>query len=224
MRILIIEDYEPLRRSTALGLREAGFAVDETGDGEEGAWYATSNPYDVIILDLMLPKVDGLTVLKRLREKGSEASVLILTARDGLEDRVQGLNLGADDYLTKPFAFDELLARVCALTRRAYQHKSPLLTIDDLVVDTAAKTVARAGKRIELTAREYALLEYLASRTGQTVSRAELWEHCYDFQAEAGSNVIDVYIGYLRRKLEKAGMTKLIHTKRGQGYVLEAVE
>ena len=224
MRILIIEDYEPLRRSTALGLREAGFAVDETGDGEEGAWYATSNPYDVIILDLMLPKVDGLTVLKRLREKGSEASVLILTARDGLEDRVQGLNLGADDYLTKPFAFDELLARVRALTRRAYQHKSPLLTIDDLVVDTAAKTVARAGKRIELTAREYALLEYLASRTGQTVSRAELWEHCYDFQAEAGSNVIDVYIGYLRRKLEKAGMTKLIHTKRGQGYVLEAVE
>jgi len=224
MRILIIEDYEPLRRSTALGLREAGFAVDETGDGEEGSWYATSNPYDVIILDLMLPKVDGLTVLKRLREKGSEASVLVLTARDGLEDRVQGLNLGADDYLTKPFAFDELLARVRALTRRAYQHKSPLVTVGDLVVDTAAKTVSRAGKRVELTAREYALLEYLASRTGQTVSRAELWEHCYDFQAEAGSNVIDVYIGYLRRKIEKAGMTKLIHTKRGQGYVLEVAQ
>jgi DNA-binding response OmpR family regulator len=223
MRVLIIEDYAPLRRSTALGLREAGFAVDETGDGEEGAWYATSNPYDVIILDLMLPKVDGLTVLKRLRDKGSEAHVLILTARDGLEDRVQGLNLGADDYLTKPFAFDELLARVRALTRRAYQHKSPLVHVGDLVVDTAAKTVARAGQRIELTAREYALLEYLASRTGQTVSRAELWEHCYDFQAEAGSNVIDVYIGYLRRKLEKPGAAKLIHTRRGQGYVLELV-
>lgn len=221
MRVLIIEDYAPLRRSTALGLREAGFAVDETGDGEEGAWYATSNPYDVIILDLMLPKVDGLTVLKRLRAKGSQAHVLILTARDGLEDRVQGLNLGADDYLTKPFAFDELLARVRALTRRAYQQKSPLVTVGDLVVDTAAKTVSRSGERIDCTAREYALLEYLASRAGQTVSRAELWEHCYDFQAEAGSNVIDVYIGYLRRKIEKAGMPKLIHTRRGQGYVLE---
>ena len=224
MRVLIVEDYAPLRRSTALGLREAGFAVDETGDGEEGVWYATSNPYDVIILDLMLPKVDGLTMLKKLRDKGShQAHVLIITARDGLEDRVQGLNLGADDYLTKPFAFDELLARVRALTRRAYQQKSPLVSVGDLVVDTAAKSVSRAGQRIELTAREYALLEYLASRSGQIVSRAELWEHCYDFQAEAGSNVIDVYIGYLRRKLEKTGMAKLIHTRRGQGYVLEAV-
>lgn len=224
MRVLIVEDYAPLRRSTALGLREAGFAVDETGDGEEGIWYATSNPYDVIILDLMLPKVDGLTVLKKLRDKAShQAHVLIITARDGLEDRVQGLNLGADDYLTKPFAFDELLARVRALTRRAYQQKSPLVSVGDLVVDTAAKSVSRAGQRIELTAREYALLEYLASRSGQIVSRAELWEHCYDFQAEAGSNVIDVYIGYLRRKLEKAGLAKLIHTRRGQGYVLEAV-
>ena len=225
MRVLIVEDYAPLRRSTALGLREAGFAVDETGDGEEGIWYATSNPYDVIILDLMLPKVDGLTVLKKLRDKAShQAHVLIITARDGLEDRVQGLNLGADDYLTKPFAFDELLARVRALTRRAYQQKSPLVSVGDLVVDTAAKSVSRAGQRIELTAREYALLEYLASRSGQIVSRAELWEHCYDFQAEAGSNVIDVYIGYLRSKIDKPFKKPLLHTQRGFGYRLGEVK
>ena len=223
MRILIVEDYAPLRRSTALGLREAGYAVDETGDGEEGCWYATSNPYDVIILDLMLPKLDGLSILKKLREGGSPAHVLVLTARDALEDRVQGLNLGADDYLVKPFAFDELLARVRALTRRAYQNKNPVIKVGDLEINTAAKEVKRAGERIDLTAREYALLEFLAARAGQLVSRADLWEHCYDFQAEAQSNVIDVYIGYLRRKLEKPGQTKLIQTRRGQGYVLEAV-
>ncbi len=224
MRVLLIEDYQPLRRSTALGLREAGFAVDDTGEGEEGCWYATSNPYDVIILDLMLPGMDGLTILKRLRDDGSAAHVLILTARDGVEDRIKGLNLGADDYMTKPFAFDELLARVRALTRRAYQAKNPIIKVADLEVDTAAREVRRNGERVELTPREYALLEFLAVRAGQLVSRAELWEHCYDFQAEAASNVIDVYIGYLRKKIEKPGLPRLIHTRRGQGYCLEPGE
>jgi len=222
MRVLLIEDYDPLRKSLVLGLREAGMAVDETADGEEGLWYATSNSYDVIILDLMLPKIDGLTILKKMRDKKSQAHVLILTARDSIEDRIQGLNLGADDYLVKPFAFDELLARVRALMRRAYGSKNPTIQIADLQIDTATRTVQRAGIRIELTSREYSLLECLAMRAGQPVSRSELWDHCYDFQAEAGSNVIDVYIGYLRRKIEREGQPKLIHTRRGQGYVLEA--
>jgi DNA-binding response OmpR family regulator len=222
MRILIIEDYAPLRKSLVLGLREAGMAVDESGDGEEGLWFATSNAYDVIVLDLMLPKLDGLAILKRLRDKGCPAHILILTARDAVEDRIQGLNLGADDYLVKPFAFEELLARIRALLRRAYQRKNPTITIGDLEIDTAARTVARGGERIELTSREYSLLECLALRVGQPVTRTELWDHCYDFQSEAGSNVIDVYIGYLRKKIERPGLPKLIQTRRGQGYALEA--
>jgi two-component system, OmpR family, copper resistance phosphate regulon response regulator CusR len=220
MRVLLIEDYAPLRKSLVTGLRESGFAVDESGDGEEGLWYATTNPYDVIILDLMLPKVDGLTVLKKLREKGSEAHVLILTARDAVEDRIQGLNFGADDYLAKPFAFDELLARVRALMRRSNKNKSPTIKVADLEIDTATRTVQRGGGRVDLTSREYALLECLALHSGEPVTRTQLWEHCYDFRSEAGSNVIDVYIGYLRRKLERPGTPRLIHTRRGQGYVL----
>jgi DNA-binding response OmpR family regulator len=223
MRILIVEDYAPLRRSTAQGLREAGFAVDEAGDGEEGLWFAKSNPYDVVVLDIMLPKLDGLQLLKKLRGQGIAAHVLLLTARDALEDRVQGLNAGADDYLVKPFAFDELLARVKALTRRAYAHKNPVLEVGPLAIDTAAKAVTIGGARVDLTAREYQLLEYLASRTGEVVTRTDIHEHCYDFQAEAASNVIDVYIGYLRKKIERSGKMKLLHTRRGQGYVL-AVE
>jgi len=224
MRLLIVEDYTPLRQSTAKGLREAGFSVDEAGDGEEGLWYARSNPYDVIVLDLMLPKVDGLEILRRIRDAGNVSHVLLLTARDGVGDRVGGLNAGADDYLVKPFAFDELLARVKALTRRAYQRKSPIVAIGDLEIDTAAKRVKRAGTEIIFTAREYQLLEYLASRTGEVVTRTDIYEHCYDFQADAASNVIDVYIGYLRRKLEGDGQSKVIHTRRGQGYVMAVEE
>jgi len=224
MRLLIVEDYAPLRQSTAKGLREAGFSVDEAGDGEEGLWYARSNPYDVIVLDLMLPKVDGLEILRRIRDAGNVSHVLLLTARDGVGDRVGGLNAGADDYLVKPFAFDELLARVKALTRRAYQRKSPIVAIGDLEIDTAAKRVKRAGIEITFTAREYQLLEYLASRTGEVVTRTDIYEHCYDFQADAASNVIDVYIGYLRRKLEGDGQSKVIHTRRGQGYVMAVEE
>lgn len=222
MKILLIEDYAPVRKSVAQGLEEAGFIVTSTGDGEEGLWHARSAEYDVIVLDLMLPKVDGLTILRQLRAKGNAAHVLILTARDTVNDRVAGLDLGADDYLVKPFAFTELIARVRALVRRKYTAKSPLLRVADLEIDTRARTVRRGGRVVDLTAREYTLLEFLALRAGQVVKRAQLLEHIYDFDTEAESNVIDVYIGFLRRKLERAGLPRLIQTRRGFGYVLGA--
>lgn len=222
MRVLVIEDYLPLQRAVAKGLREAGYAVDASGDGEEGLWYATTNEYDVIVLDLMLPKVDGLTILKRLRADGRPAHVLILTAKDAVADRVKGLDQGADDYLVKPFAFEELLARVRALARRAYCAKNPLIEVGGLRIDTPAQRVWRGKEEVSLTPREYALLEYLAMRAGQVVSRTDIWEHVYEFNSEADSNVVDVYIGYLRKKIERPGKPILIHTVRGRGYRLEA--
>jgi DNA-binding response OmpR family regulator len=218
----VVEDYAPLRATLARGLEEEGFAVDASGDGEEGEWYAARNAYDAIVLDLMLPKRDGLAVLRNLRAGGCRAPVLVLTARDAVDDRVRGLDAGADDYLVKPFALAELLARVRALIRRGYQAKDPVVRLEDLEIDTAARRVRRAGAEVELSSKEYALLEYLARRRGEVVSRADIWEHVYDFAAEASSNVIDVYIGYLRRKLEREGQAKLIHTRRGLGYVLGA--
>ncbi|GAG45443.1 unnamed protein product, partial [marine sediment metagenome] len=217
---LLVEDYEPIRTSVAQGLREAGFAVDATGDGQEGLWYARSGDYDVVVLDLMLPKVDGLTILRRLREHENPANVLILTAKDALDDRVRGLDLGADDYLVKPFAFEELLARVRALVRRKYEARSPVITVADLEIDTGTRTVRRAGRTVELTAREYAILEFLALRVGQVVTRTAIWDHIYDFDAEPGSNVIDVTVGHLRKRLEQGKRPRLIHTRRGVGYVL----
>jgi DNA-binding response OmpR family regulator len=219
-----VEDYELLRESLTQGLREAAFAVDAASDGEEALWYARSNNYDVMILDLMLPKLDGLTVLRRLREKNFQTCVLILTAKDSPEDRVRGLDLGADDYLVKPFVFAELLARVRALVRRRYDSKSPVVKIADMELDTAARLARRAGRVIELSAREYALLEFMAMRVGKVVSRLDIWEHVYDFNSEAGSNVVDVYIGHLRRKIEGDGLPRLIHTRRGHGYVLGETE
>lgn len=224
MRILLVEDYTPLRKSLTEGLSEAGFAVDATGDGEEAHWYAKTNTYDVIVLDLMLPGLDGLTLLKKLRQAGNPVHVLILTAKDTLEDRLKGLNLGADDYLVKPFAFEELLARIRALVRRKYDSKNPVIRIADLEVDTARRMARRAGAEIELTAREYALLEFLAMREGRLVTRTDIWEHVYDFHSSPESNVVDVYIGYLRKKIERTGSPRLIHTRRGQGYVLEVEE
>lgn len=221
MRLLVIEDYEPLRNSLAHGLREAGFIVDATGDGEEGFWYAESEEYDVIVLDLMLPGMDGLSILERLRAKQSPAHVLILTAKDTLADRVAGLDRGADDYLVKPFAFAELLARINALVRRKYEAKSPVIRIADLEINTQARSVRRAGRVVELTAREYLLLEYLALRQDHVVTRTEIWEHIYDFNAEPNSNVIDVYVATLRKKLERGGLPRLIHTRRGLGYILK---
>ena len=220
MRVLLVEDYPPLQKSVAKGLREAGFAVDVTGDGEEGLWYATSNEYDVVVLDLMLPKMDGLTVLKRLRADGRPTHVLLVTARDTVADRVRGLDSGADDYLVKPFAFDELLARVRALARRAYRVKTPSIEVEDLRIETTSQRVWRGRGEVHLTAREYALLEYLAMRAGEVVARTDIWEHLYEFNSEADSNVVDVYIGYLRKKLERPGKTPLIHTVRGRGYML----
>jgi DNA-binding response OmpR family regulator len=181
-----------------------------------------SNDYDVIILDLMLPGLDGLSILKQLRARGRQSHVLVLTAKDTLEDRVTGLDLGADDYLVKPFEFKELLARVRALLRRSYREKNPSISVQDLQIDLTTQRVRRGREEIQLTPREYALLEYLAMRSGQTVSRTDIWEHVYEFNSSAFSNVVDVYIGYLRRKIERSGKPPLIRTVRGRGYILGA--
>lgn len=222
MRILVAEDHPSLARSIASGLREEGFAVDLTFDGSEALHLATSHPYDCIVLDLMLPGTDGWAILYSLRRRGIQTSVLCLTARDQVEDRVRGLDLGADDYLVKPFAWEELLARVRAMVRRTVDDRSPVMVVADLEIDTARKTVLRGGEPIRLSSREYALLEYLARRQGAVVSRREIWNHLYDRHDHSGSNVIDVYIGYLRNKIDRGRSPKLIHTRRGMGYVLEA--
>ena len=222
MRVLVAEDHATLARSIANGLREEGFAVDLTGDGDEALHWAQANPYDCIVLDIMLPGRDGWSVVQALRRLESPVPVLLLTARDGIDDRVRGLNLGADDYLVKPFAWEELVARVRSLVRRGHGKRSPVIRIADLELDTAAKQVRRDGKNIPLSAKEYALIEYLAHREGQVVSRSEIWDHLYDQADEATSNVVDVYIGYLRNKIDKEFPVKLIHTRRGMGYVLTA--
>lgn len=221
MRVLLVEDYAPLRESVAQAIEEAGFAVDAAGDGEVGLWYAQSGNYDAIVLDIVLPKLDGLSILKRLRRSGNRTPVLLLTAKDTVADRVAGLDSGADDYLVKPFALEEVLARVRALLRRRYDARDPILRVQDLELNTVSRIVWRAGERVDLTAREFALLEFLAHRVGEIVSRTEIWEHVYDFRSTVESNVVDVYIGYLRKKLERSGRPRLIHTRRGQGYVLE---
>ncbi len=220
MRLLLIEDYQPLLRALERGLREAGYGVDTAPDGERGLALAESTPYDVIVLDLMLPGVDGYALLERLRSARNPAGVIILTARQGVADRVKGLDLGADDYLTKPFSFDELLARVRAVMRRRQGQPHTVLSVADLEVDTTARSVRRGARAIPLSSREYSLLEYLARREGQTVTRAEIVEHVYDFQSVPTSNVVDVYIGYLRRKIDQEQAVKLIHTRRGLGYRL----
>jgi len=220
MKVLLIEDYEPLQASLAKGFRDEGLAVDVAADGEAGLWYAQTGSYDAIVLDLMLPKTDGLTVLRRLRAAGGQDPVLILTARDAVADRVRGLDLGADDYLTKPFAFDELLARIRALVRRRYQDRKPVIDVGLLRIDTAAQRVFRDGEEISLTAREYSLLEFLARRAGEVASRTEIWDHLYELNDDSVSNVVDVYIGYLRRKLDTPGRESIIETLRGRGYRL----
>jgi DNA-binding response OmpR family regulator len=224
MRILVVEDFRPLRESLVQGLREAGYAVDEASDGQTALWHARESAHDVIVLDIMLPKIDGLTVLKQLREQNCRSMVLFLTAKDTAQDRINGLELGADDYLVKPFVFAELLARVRAMIRRRYDTTSTVLKVADLEVDTTRRNVRRAGKNIDLSGREYALLEYLAHNTGTIVSRSDIWQHVYDFNASPESNVVDVYIRLLRKKIEKPGTPRLIHTRRGQGYLLTLLE
>ena len=221
MRLLLIEDSIRLRTSIGRGLHKAGYAVDLAGDGEEGLWLAQSNQYDAIILDLMLPKLDGLSLLRSLRAKQNGTHVLILTAKDTIENRVNGLQAGADDYLIKPFAFEELLARVQALCRRSYQRKNPKIDISDLEIDTAARVVLRKGKTIELTPREFMLLEYLALRRGQVVSRTQIEAHIYSDDADLMSNTVDSAICILRKKISPAGTRPLIHTRRGMGYIIE---
>jgi two-component system copper resistance phosphate regulon response regulator CusR len=224
MRVLVVEDYPPLARSLVQGLRETRYAVDLATDGEEAIGLLEAATYDAVILDLMLPRLGGREVLERIRRAGNPTAVLVLTARDGLDDRVSVLDLGADDYLVKPFAFEELLARLRAIIRRRYQSTDSTIRVADLEIDTQGRVVRRGGTTIPLSAREYAVLEYLAVRQGQVVSRAEIWDHVYDFASEPSSNVVDVYIGYLRRKLENDRGNKLIHTRRGQGYVLGVEE
>ncbi len=220
MRVLVVEDYAPVRKAVAQGLTEASFAVDAAADGREGLWYARHNSYDVIILDLMLPELDGLSLLRQIRSGGTTSRVLILSARDAVEQRVAGLNAGADDYVIKPFAFEELLARVQVLVRRRYERARPEIVIGDLEINTATRSVHRGGTPIELTSREYSLLTCLALRANEVVSRTEIWESLYEFESNAHSNVVDVYIGYLRRKIEFPGRPKLLHTRRGFGYLL----
>jgi DNA-binding response OmpR family regulator len=224
MRVLVVEDYPPLARSLVQGLQETRYAVDLAVDGEEAIGLLQAATYDAVILDLMLPRLGGREVLERARRAGNPTAILVLTARDGLDDRVSVLDLGADDYLVKPFAFEELLARLRAIIRRRYQSTDSTIRVADLEIDTHARVVRRGGTPIPLSAREYAVLEYLAVRQGQVVSRAEIWDHVYDFASEPSSNVVDVYIGYLRRKLENDQGSKLIHTRRGQGYVLGVEE
>lgn len=227
MRILLIEDSERLQLAVSTGLRRVGHGVDLAGDGEEGLRYARNNPYDVIVLDLMLPKLDGLSVLRELRRHQSgdeQVHVLILTAKDTVEERVEGLRAGADDYLVKPFSFDELVARIEALGRRSYGKRGPELVVGDLSIDTAGKSVSRSGRRIDLSTREYALLEYLARRHGETVSRIEIEDHLYDESSLPTSNAVDRAVCSLRAKLGGADAMPLIHTRRGLGYVLEARE
>lgn len=222
MRILVAEDHPSLAESIARGLRDEGYAVDLTMNGEEAMHWALTNQYGCIVLDIMLPGRDGWSVLKALRQKGTATPVVFLTARDAVDDRVRGLDLGADDYVVKPFNWAELLARVRSAVRRGHGHKAATLTISDLEIDTVAKSVRRGGKSVELTAREYALLEYLAHREGEVVSRTDIWDQLYGQDDATTSNVVDVYIGYLRNKIDRDHAVKLIHTRRGLGYVLTA--
>jgi DNA-binding response OmpR family regulator len=195
--------------------------VDATGDGEEGLWFAESFRYDLLVLDIMLPGMDGLSILDKLRNSGSNAHVLIITARDTVSDRVKGLDLGADDYLVKPFAFEEFLARVRALLRRAHLVKSPVVGICGVSIDTRSRTAMVGGKFVPLTSREFSLLELLMLNAGSVVSRNRIWESLFDFASENDSNVIEVYISNIRRKLREAGGKPIIHTRRGAGYIIE---
>ncbi len=222
MRILVIEDHAPLRDGLCQFLKEAGFLVDSQATGDEGLWAAEGGEYDVVLLDLMLPGIDGTTILRRLRAMENQVHILVISARDGLEDRLEVLDAGADDYLVKPFPLAEALARVRALLRRSYVKKSPVMKVGDLEIDPLRRTVNRARQTIELTALEYRLLEYLCYRAGEVVPRADIWERVFEDGTGGSSNAVDVYIGYLRKKLNTGDLPDLIHTRRGQGYVLES--
>src|SRR5687767_3697824 len=222
MRILLVEDETSAATMLAKGLREEAYAVDVAADGETALSHVFVNEYDLVILDIVLPGQDGFKVCRQLRTNGSTVPVLMLTARDAVEDRIEGLDSGADDYLPKPFDFDELLARVRALLRRKPALYPEVITVGNLSVDTRARRVMREGQRIDLTAKEYALLEYLARRAGEVVNRADIAEHVWDESYDPFSKVIEVFIQRLRRKVDEGHALKLIHTRRGEGYMLTA--
>ena len=222
VRILLVEDEPRMANVIAKGLREQSYAVDVAHDGGAGLYHASINDYDVIILDVLLPQRDGYEVCRELRARGDSTPVLMLTARAAVDDRLTGFDAGADDYLTKPFSFRELLARLRALLRRDSQLRPDILEIEDLVVDAASHRVSRANNEVQLTAKEYALLEYLARRAGQLVSRAEIAAHVWDDTFDPFSNAIEVYINRLRKKIDGKHSHKLLHTRRGEGYILES--
>jgi DNA-binding response OmpR family regulator len=221
MRLLVVEDDAAIRGVLTRGLTEEGFAVDQAVDGQEGAFKACDPAYDLIVLDLMLPKKDGLTLLRELRAQGIRTPVLVLTARDAVPDRIRGLDDGADDYLVKPFAFDELLARVRALLRRLQHTFDPVLRSGPLVLDRSTRRVSANGQDLDLSNREFSILEYLMQHPGEVLSRTRIYEHVWNEQMEIMSNVIDVHIKEIRRKLARTGATAVISTVRGVGYRLE---
>ena len=220
MRILIVEDEKKVAGFIKKGLEEETYAVDVANDGEEGFHLADMNQYDLIILDLMLPKMDGLEVLTRLRDKKVSTPILLLTAKDAVDDKVTGLNKGADDYLTKPFAFSELLARIRSLLRRGQAETQTELKVGDLVLDMVSHKVSRNGEEIELTGKEYSLLEYFMRNEGKVLTRTMIAEHVWDYNFDTFTNVIDVYVNHLRKKIDKKYPAKLLHTLRGVGYVM----
>jgi DNA-binding response OmpR family regulator len=221
MRILIVEDEKSLADIIKKGLEEEDYAVDVAYNGEDGLFMAENEPSDLIILDIMLPIVDGMTILKKIRKTGVKTPVLMLTAKDTLMDKVSGLDTGADDYLTKPFLFEELLARIRALLRRISETKTSMIEIEDLVINMATHEVKRKGRAVLLSAKEYVLLEFMAMNRNKVLSRTMLTEHLYDYDFDLDSNVIDVLIHRIRNKIEKGGEKKLIHTLRGSGYMLK---
>lgn len=221
MRVLIIEDELKIANFIERGLKEEYYSVDVAYDGEKGLYLAEMNPYDLIILDIMLPKIDGVSLCKRLRNHGIDTPIMILTVKDTIKDKITGLDSGADDYLTKPFAFDEFLARVRALLRRKRGDKSTLLRVADLELDQLTHKVMREGKEIVLTSKEYALLEYLLLNANQVVTRTMISEHVWNENFDSFTNITDVYINYLRNKIDKGFDKQLIHTMRGVGYILK---
>lgn len=221
MRILVVEDDPSLHKIISRRLSEAGYAVDDCYDGREALDYMLTMEYDCIILDWMLPKKDGVEVLKEYRKAGRSAPVLMLTAKDSIANRVEGLDAGADDYLTKPFAFDELMARIRAMVRRNSSEKTSDMTIGDLTMHIASHTVTRGDKTIDLTSKEYALLEYLMNNAGNVLTRGQIADHVWNYDFDYDSNVVDVYIKYLRNKIDKDFDSPLIHTVRGCGYVIK---
>lgn len=222
MRLLVVEDEPRISKFICQGLTEAGYAVDATYDGLEAFEYALAADYDLFILDIMLPGLDGLSLLRRLRKNGIQTPVLLLTARDSLDDRVEGLDTGADDYLVKPFAFPELLARVRALLRRPPLQNENILRISDLELDNKTREVRRGGRLIELSQREFMLLNYLMRHPNQVLTRTQIAEHIWNFDFASDSNIVDVYIGYLRRKIDRNFTPQLIRTVRGMGYRISA--